>query len=182
LKKEQEEEKAQRTDSWTRRLFNHAWEAGYSPFGVLRALGPWGPTLVGKYTSRRFADLDPAYTRDLHQYLLQISLARGSGEYALNHILAPMAHARLPLEFRVAKLPKDLPVTFVYGSHDWMDPEGGIRSVKRLQEAGNTSSRTVIVPGAGHHLYLDNPEVVNRLLVKEMDAATREWRHAQVAR
>jgi hypothetical protein len=28
--------------------FIHAWEAGYSPFGVLRAIGPWGPSLVGK--------------------------------------------------------------------------------------------------------------------------------------
>lgn len=90
-----------------------------------------------------------------------------------------MAHARLPLEFRVAKLPKELPVTFVYGSHDWMDPEGGVRSVQRLKEVGNTSSRMVIVPGAGHHVYLDNPEVVDKLLVKEMDAATRDSRHSR---
>jgi len=87
-----------------------------------------------------------------------------------------MAHARLPLEYRVAKLPKDLPVTFVYGSHDWMDPEGGVRSVRRLKESGNTGSRMVIVPGAGHHVYLDNPDVVNKLLVKEMDASLRASR------
>jgi cardiolipin-specific phospholipase len=134
-------------------------------------------TSESQYTSRRFADLDPSYTRDLHQYLVQISLARGSGEYALSHLLAPMAHARLPLEYRVSQLPTDLPVTFVYGSHDWMDPEGGMRSVQRLKESGNTGSKMVIVPGAGHHLYLDNPEVVNKLLVKELDAATRFWRH-----
>lgn len=133
-------------------------------------------SLSFQYTTRRFADLDPDYTRDLHQYLLQISLARGSGEYALSHILAPMAHARLPLEFRVAKLPKDLPVTFVYGSHDWMDPEGGVRSVQRLKEAGNMASRMVIVPGAGHHVYLDNPDVVNKLLIKDLDSATRDSR------
>jgi cardiolipin-specific phospholipase len=47
-----------------------------------------------------------------------------------------MAHARMPLEFRVAKLPKDLPVTFVDGLHDWMDPEGGVRSVQRLEIQG----------------------------------------------
>jgi cardiolipin-specific phospholipase len=87
-----------------------------------------------------------------------------------------MAHARMPLEFRVAKLPRDLPVTFAYGSHDWMDAEGGLRSVQRLKEAGNTGSRMVIVPGAGHHVYLDNPDVVNKLLVKEMDSALRTSR------
>ena len=62
-----------------------------------------------------------------------------------------MAHARLPLEYRVSKLPKTLPVTFVYGSHDWMDPQGGERSVRRLKAIGNNASRMVIVPGAGHH-------------------------------
>ena len=35
--------------------------------------------------------------------------------------------------------------------HDWMDPEGGVRSVQRLKKAGNTESKLVIVPGAGHH-------------------------------
>ncbi|KIM25864.1 hypothetical protein M408DRAFT_17108 [Serendipita vermifera MAFF 305830] len=174
LKKEQVQEKQkqeQQQESLMRRLFVHAWEAGYSPFGLLRLGGPWAPMLVAKYTTRRFADLDPDFIRDLHHYLLQISLSRGSGEYALSHILAPMAHARLPLEFRVSQLPKDLPVTFVYGSHDWMDPEGGVRSVERLKEAGNRSSRMVIIPGAGHHVYLDNPDSVNRLLVNEMDSA-----------
>lgn len=62
-----------------------------------------------------------------------------------------MAHARIPLEYRVAKLDKNIPVTYVYGSHDWMDPEGGVRSVQRLKAAGNTDSKLVIVPGAGHH-------------------------------
>ncbi|KAG8753559.1 hypothetical protein FRC14_005937 [Serendipita sp. 396] len=169
----QHEQQPKQKETLTRRLFIHAWEAGYSPFGVLRAGGPWAPMLVGRYSSRRFADLDPQHTRDLHHYLLQISLARGSGEYALSHILAPMAHARLPLEYRVNKLPKNLPVTFVYGGHDWMDPEGGNRSVKRLREAGNMASKLVIIPGAGHHVYLDNPDGVDKLLLKEMDSATR---------
>ncbi|PVG03530.1 alpha/beta-hydrolase [Serendipita vermifera] len=167
---EQKEEKQK--EPWTRRLFVHLWEAGYSPFGVLRLGGPWAPLLVAKYTTRRFADLDPEHVRDLHQYLLQISLARGSGEYALSHILAPMAYARMPLEYRVANLSKDIPVTFVYGSHDWMDPEGGVRSVKKLKQVGNIGSKMYTVPGAGHHVYLDNPGAVNKLLVKELDLAT----------
>lgn len=147
-----------------------------------------------KYTSRRFANLEPEHTKDLHDYLLNISLARGSGEYSLTHILAPGAHARLPMEYRIAAL-KDIPITFVYGAHDWMDPEGGVRSIQRLREAGNMKSKMVVVPGAGHHgellifmpqapnlttsfptVYLDNPEAVNKLLVKELDNALRDSR------
>ncbi|CAG8611331.1 6709_t:CDS:2 [Acaulospora colombiana] len=83
-----------------------------------------------------------------------------------------MAYARMPLEYRVANLSKDIPVTFVYGSHDWMDPEGGVRSVKKLKQVGNIGSKMYTVPGAGHHVYLDNPGAVNKLLVKELDLAT----------
>lgn len=62
-----------------------------------------------------------------------------------------MAYARVPLEHRITQLDKNIPVTYVYGSHDWMDPEGGVRSVQRLKKAGNNESKLVIVPGAGHH-------------------------------
>jgi cardiolipin-specific phospholipase len=62
-----------------------------------------------------------------------------------------------------------IPVTFVYGDNDWMDPSGGYKSVENLREAGNGQGRMYIVPRSGHHVYLDNPKAVNDLLVKELD-------------
>lgn len=70
-------------------------------------------------------------TRDMHDYIMNITLARGSGEYCIcknlliltrvlcinvrihlsAHILAPGAHARMPLVDRVAAL--KIPITFV---------------------------------------------------------------------
>jgi len=55
----------------------------------------------------------------------------------------------MPLVDRVSAL--KIPVTFVYGQHDWMDPEGGLRAVEKLKEAGNRHAKMVIVPDAGHH-------------------------------
>ena len=69
--------------------------------------------------------------------------------FPLAHLLAPGAHARMPMVDRVA--PLKMPVTFVYGEHDWMDPDGGLAAVKNLRAAGNKHSKMVIVPGAGHH-------------------------------
>jgi cardiolipin-specific phospholipase len=45
-----------------------------------------------------------------------------------------------------------------------MDVDGGRASVEALKKAGNEKCSVHVVPKAGHHLYLDNPEVTNRLI------------------
>ncbi|KAJ8086392.1 hypothetical protein PM082_005215 [Marasmius tenuissimus] len=145
----------------------YLWEEGWSPFQAVRSTLFWGPMLVGKYSSRRFTGLSKEDTRDMHNYILNITLAKGSGEYCISHILAPGAHARMPLVDRISAL--KIPVTFVYGDQDWMDPEGGADSVEALRKAGNGQGKMYIVNNAGHHVYLDNPKAVNDLLVKELD-------------
>ncbi|KAH7931302.1 alpha/beta-hydrolase [Leucogyrophana mollusca] len=173
VKRIREEQKAQKKqESKTRRLFTYLWEEGWSPFQVVRSSVFWGPMLVGKYSSRRFSGLTEDETRDMHDYILNITLAKGSGEYCISHILAPGAHARMPLVDRVDAL--KIPITFVYGDHDWMDPEGGSKSVDKLRKAGNEQGRMYVIPHAGHHVYLDNPKAVNDLLVKELDRPPKQ--------
>ncbi|KAF9076453.1 Alpha/Beta hydrolase protein [Rhodocollybia butyracea] len=155
--------------SRSRKFLMYLWEEGFSPFQVVRTMGVWAPLVVGKYSSRRFSGLSEEETRNMHDYILNITMAKGSGEYCISHILAPGAHARMPLVDRIAGLRKDIPVTFVYGDQDWMDPEGGADSVERLRQVGNGQGRMYIVNNAGHHVYLDNPRAVNDLLVKELD-------------
>lgn len=164
---EAEQQRAKRQESRTRRLFTWLWEEGWSPFQVVRSTLFWGPMLVGKYSSRRFHGFSEEDTRDMHDYILNITLARGSGEYCISHILAPGAYARMPIVDRISAL--KIPVTFVYGDHDWMDPSGGQESVERLRQAGNGRGRMYMVDDAGHHVYLDNPRAINDLLVKELD-------------
>jgi len=107
----------------------------------------------------------------MHDYILNITLAKGSGEYCISHILAPGAYARMPLVDRLAAL--KMPVIFAYGDHDWMDPAGGAEAVEKLRQAGNSHGRMYIVKHAGHHLYLDNPSAVNDLLIKELNKPIR---------
>ncbi|KAJ6539103.1 Alpha/Beta hydrolase protein [Mycena capillaripes] len=162
-----EQAAAKPPQSRTRRLFMYLWEEGWSPFQVVRNTFFWAPMLIGKYSSRRFSSLSEEETRDMHDYILHITLAKGSGEYCISHILSPGAHARMPMVDRVSAL--KIPVTFVYGDHDWMDPEGGEQSVENLRKAGNGQARSYIVNDAGHHVYLDNPKAVNDLILKELN-------------
>lgn len=49
-----------------------------------------------------------------------------------------------------------------------MDCAGGFQSVERLKQAGNHDSEVYIIDKAGHHVYLDNPEACNELLLREL--------------
>ena len=117
----------QRKESRTRKLFTYLWEEGWSPFQVVRSTGIWGPMLVGKYSSRRFIGLSAEDTKAMHEYILNITLMKGSGEYCIcefllgmhrraidafriAHLLAPGAHARRPMVDRVHAL--KIPITF----------------------------------------------------------------------
>jgi len=51
-----------------------------------------------------------------------------------------------------------------------MDVDGGHASVEELRKAGNGKAAVHVVPKAGHHLYLDNPEVTNRLIANAINA------------
>ncbi|WWC73433.1 uncharacterized protein I206_107401 [Kwoniella pini CBS 10737] len=144
------------------KFFVWGWERGLSPFMFLRNAGPFGPLWVGKYSSRRFAAQSEEDVRDLHSYIYGTSIMKGSGEYCISHILAPGAYARIPIIDRINRL--KVPVTFMYGDNDWMDVQGGNDSVKALKEAGNSNATCHVVPKAGHHLYLDNPEYTNKLI------------------
>lgn len=103
VKRLREEQKAMKEkESRSRKLLTYLWEEGWSPFQVVRSTLFWGPMLVGKvwsviivklteiltffsvqYSSRRFSGLTEDETRDMHDYILNITLAKGSGEYCI---------------------------------------------------------------------------------------------------
>lgn len=83
------------------RFVTYLWDANVSPFSFVRWSGPLGPGLVSRWTSRRFAHLPADEAAALHDYTYSIFRLRGSGEYALTHLLAPGAYARSPLINRI---------------------------------------------------------------------------------
>ena len=179
------------------------WDANVSPFSLVRLVGPFGPRIVSGWSSRRFNHLPEDEAQALHHYSFSIFKQKGSGEYALGYILAPGAYARSPVINRIQEVgrqaipqPDDaeavkengIPIVFMYGENDWMDVAGGLASEQKLNEAQrqillhgtaeekrkeNGSCRVVMIPKAGHHLYLDNPDSFNEVLRAEMEKTAK---------
>uniref|UniRef100_A0A060SWE7 ARAD1A03960p n=1 Tax=Blastobotrys adeninivorans TaxID=409370 RepID=A0A060SWE7_BLAAD len=140
--------------------FHFLWECHVSPFSLVRNTGPLGPRFVSGWTSRRFARLPPEDQKALHLYSYAIFNARGSGEYALNYLLAPGAQGRRPLAERAHLIPCD--TSWVYGTEDWMDENGGHQACDNIRANTDHHCELITINGAGHHIYLDNPEDLNK--------------------
>lgn len=151
--------------------FKFLWERNVSPFTLVRATGPLGPRFTSGWTVRRFANLPEEEAKALHKYTYAIFNARGSGEYALNYLLAPGGYARWPLSERAHRLSCES--MWVYGDRDWMDPEGAVTAIENIKANNkNAISKLVMVKDAGHHIYLDNSEEFNRLVVEFLEDST----------
>ncbi len=72
-----------------------------------------------------------------------------------------------------------VPVTFIYGEGDWMDPKGGARVCKEIrEERGQLSPADLLVtsiPQAGHYPFLDQPDLFMKALLEH----TKPYRCSQ---
>lgn len=156
-------------------LFN-LWKANYTPQWLVRALGPMGRRFVTGYIESRMPYLPPDEARELSDYMYHITVDKGSGEYALNSILAPGAWAREPLHSRLASI--SMPTYFICtmivvllfsyvlvdGESDWMDHEHAEAAASHMR----VPTKIIRISNAGHQLYLDNPEEFNRIVAAQV--------------
>lgn len=135
------------------------WNKNFTPQSFVRGVGPVGPRLAHGYVNARFNYLPDAERILLGEYLYQISADNGSGEYALSGILSPGAWAREPLHDRLRSL--SMPCHFLYGDRDWMDYKHAVHASQSM----TVKTSIVRVSDAGHHLYIDNADEYNRVVL-----------------
>lgn len=162
------------------------WGLGCTPMSVLRSLpSSRGKKLVDGYVYNRLKGLSDEDKESLAGYFFSINSLPGSGEYCLHEILKVGAYARAPLVDRIPNLRVGGGVGFVYGSHDWMDVDGGlqVQEVMEASKGGDGGCEVRVVEGAGHLLMLENPEETNRIIAElvggggKRKKGDRSWRH-----
>jgi cardiolipin-specific phospholipase len=152
------------------------WERSYTPQGLIRFAGPWGPKVVKTYTDRRFSHLEGEEAEIFRNYSYHFNARKGSAESGLHCVLDVGAWGRSPLTNRVQNIRS--PTTWLYGSHDWMNPNAGREAAAKM----NVPTSVKVIPRADHHLYIDNPVAFNKAVTEvirdiQQQAAAAQLKH-----
>lgn len=158
------------------KLLYFLWKHHFSPFSIVRNVGPLRSKFISRWTTRRFSHIykqDPNQFQIMHDYIYTVFNGKGSGEYAITRVLAFGALARLPLIDRCPEgfVNMSLPTLFLYGDKDWMNLDAGEEMTKEINVLSQKKlkkdlAECFILPKAGHHLYLDNPKDFASLIFK----------------
>lgn len=154
------------------RFAMRAWDWNWTPGVFVRGMGPWGRGWIERYCRNRFKQghhMSEDEVSRFENYVYHVIAQPGSGEFALKHLLAPLAWAKVPLEDRLLEL--KVPVTFIYGDEDWMQPEPAQRALDKLKkirqgkgegEGGKLVASDLSIvktPSSGHWPFIDQPSV-----------------------
>lgn len=155
-------------------FFAGLWDKGYTPGSIMRAITEsQGRTLVEGYVRNRLPAIqDPEEREVLAEYMYTGSILPGSGEYVQNRLLLPGAIAKNPCLPRIPNL-KVKNISFLYGTKDWMDVQGGLDVQTKCRELraakdGNDNIPNIDVyqvRNAGHLLQLENSSAFNAAVI-----------------
>lgn len=152
-----------------RSLFN----SGITPPAFVRKIPESrGRNMVNRYIEGRLPAITcPEEQSVLGEYLYTNAILPGSGEDCLSKVLKPTAFARKPTLHRIPHL-KVKNVSFLYGQNDWMDPQGGVEVLEKVEQMKEKKERdnqshslpsiqVLGVKNAGHLLMLENWQEFN---------------------
>ncbi|CAG0895568.1 unnamed protein product [Cyprideis torosa] len=138
-----------------------------NPLTLLRAAGPFGPSLVQKFRPdlvlkfSRFIDASL-----LFKYIYLCNSSTPSGEIAFKVLLSEFGWAKRPMLPRLmANLPLDMKVTFIYGASSWIKPDSG--EAVRNQRPGHV--KVHVIPDTSHHVYIDDPDAFIKCIADVCD-------------
>uniref|UniRef100_A0A2A4JYT1 1-acylglycerol-3-phosphate O-acyltransferase ABHD5 n=1 Tax=Heliothis virescens TaxID=7102 RepID=A0A2A4JYT1_HELVI len=137
-----------------------------NPLWAVRAAGPAGKWLVSKTRpdiSRKYLNYVPDAERVIPEYIYQCNSQTPSGESAFHTLMTGFGWAKNPMVRRVDELDPALPITVLYGSRSWVDNSSG---QVLLEHRGPTNTYVQVINGAGHHVYLDKPELFNKFVLE----------------
>ncbi|CAJ0572038.1 unnamed protein product, partial [Mesorhabditis spiculigera] len=133
----------------------------FNPLALLRVMGPYGPTLVKKLRpdlSLRYKGANPD---DIYTYIYHCNAQPPTGETAFKAMTHTFGWAKRPMIRRFNGISENVPISFIYGSKSWIDPQPAFE----IQATRNGYVDIQIIRGAGHQLYADAPEAFNEVVL-----------------
>ncbi|KAG7469816.1 hypothetical protein MATL_G00132790 [Megalops atlanticus] len=139
----------------------------FNPLAGLRLAGPLGPMLVQTLRpdfKKKFSSMFNDNT--VTEYIYHLNVQTPSGETAFKNMTIPYGWARRPMLQRVGLIQQDVPISVVYGSRSSIDGNSGA-AIKELRP--NSHVEIVVIRGAGHYVYADQPEDFNQQILQICD-------------
>ena len=156
-----------------------AWANNVTPMSILRVAGPRGKNYTKDMLDRRFrrerANGTLKWERHevdlISEYLYHITVAKASGELAMNSLLMPVFYrkhdrlrggvfAREPVLDDVARTccQHNIKLLVQFGDNDWLHYDEAAQDIEYINKKYiGCNAKLDIIEAAGHHLYIENP-------------------------
>ncbi|EDV25477.1 expressed hypothetical protein [Trichoplax adhaerens] len=143
----------------------------YNPLALVRVSGPWGPQLVKRFRpdfQRKFSNIFGGEDDTVLDYIYHCNAQEPSGESAFKSMTAAFGWSKDPMIKRVDQIRDDVPITMMYGARSWIDYETGY-VVQKIRSKSFVD--VALIPGAGHHVYADRPDLFNEAVFQCCNSA-----------
>lgn len=145
------------------RVVNSIFQS-FNPLAVLRASGPYGPTLVHKFRGDLREKFRPKLQDECDKFLNYIyhcNAQRATGESAFKALALPYGWPKNPLVHRLINLDPSVSLTFIYGGRSWIETAPG-EFLRDCMEPNRVNVHTI--EASGHHVYADRFTEFNELV------------------
>ena len=143
----------------------------FTPLAGLRAVGPYGPTVVRRLRPDIRQKFENAFGEDTGNEFLDYiyhcnAQCPPTGELAFKSLSTRLGWAKNPMIERIGQLHNDIDLTFIFGARSWIDRQPGFQTKYLLGDRVTVH----VIQGAGHHVYADRHTDFNQLVAKVCDS------------
>ncbi|CAB3408810.1 unnamed protein product [Caenorhabditis bovis] len=132
-----------------------------NPLTPMRWMGKDAPFIIRKLRPDLMLRFKGTKTDDIYKYVYYSNLNTPTGETAFMSMTVPVGWAKRPMVKRFNKIAESVGTTFIFGSKSWIDPGPAMD----IQTSRNAYVDIKIIHGAGHHVYADDPDLFNKMVL-----------------